>query len=658
MDEQQAQNAWNSQPHEHLLRNEGHIDSYSYDGLPPGKWFRLLRLYPGRPGDPIQCSLSTHELIKPPPFKALSYVWGNAKEEAEITCCGYSKVVTASLAQALRRTRSVKYETTLWADAICIDQSNKAEKGHQVDLIGTIFNRADEVVVCLGEDHGDFAEIAFKTLLEINSLIQEAACDVQRYSKQDTVASGAIRHSTLYVQAYALVKDTVASLLSGSGNRRRECVKALYRLPYFTRVWVLQEVGLAKKLTAAWGDSRINFSEIAIFVYFYVYSSDLERELGNDISQDMRGGPFYALWNVWCTYGDTTWINDTPPLKRLSKWIDETCSVDFSLVLEASRLFRASNPLDHIYAFLSHPLASRPGSDEPLLLADYSLEVEDLNILVASTLASQSLNFLVHVQHTDEQAPGYDSPSWLPRWDLPDTDGPIAFWESWDASLRKKQQRDVEVLIIGEQLQVSALLFDSIYAQTEVMGESHLSYSNQGLGRLFKDCLKVINTAVIELPLVYEDISIALSAVLTCYDNRDSLDILGELAMAFGDVCTECNLLLRDGVYYTPNKVNRANWSQSSKTEAEDDVRYFCRNRRFFATRGGYWGIGPSKMRSGDICAILFGADVPFILSPVDGLMQYTIVGECYIYGIMEGEVVSKWAQGSAGFEKSEIIIL
>ena len=40
----------------------------------------------------------------------------------------------------------------VWADAICIDQSNNEEKASQVTLMSEIYKRANKVMVYLGED--------------------------------------------------------------------------------------------------------------------------------------------------------------------------------------------------------------------------------------------------------------------------------------------------------------------------------------------------------------------------------------------------------------------------------------------------------------------------------------------------------------------------
>lgn len=63
---------------------------------------------------------------------------------------------------------------------------------------------------------------------------------------------------------------------------------------------------------------------------------------------------------------------------------------------------------------------------------------------------------------------------------------------------------------------------------------------------------------------------------------------------------------------------------------------------RLFVTE--YGGIGFTRNGSlspGDECCICLGASVPFILAPV-GKGRHRLVTDCYIHGVMGGELVDK----------------
>ncbi|KAK3654010.1 hypothetical protein LTR22_010921 [Elasticomyces elasticus] len=65
-----------------------------------------------------------------------------------------------------------------------------------------------------------------------------------------------------------------------------------------------------------------------------------------------------------------------------------------------------------------------------------------------------------------------------------------------------------------------------------------------------------------------------------------------------------------------------------------------------FTTALGFFGLGPTFMRPGDCVAVLFGGQTPFVLRPTGKPGEYTFVGHCYVYGIMEGELIKLLDQG------------
>jgi hypothetical protein len=66
----------------------------------------------------------------------------------------------------------------------------------------------------------------------------------------------------------------------------------------------------------------------------------------------------------------------------------------------------------------------------------------------------------------------------------------------------------------------------------------------------------------------------------------------------------------------------------------------------FFLTQEGYIGIGPPLMESGDRVCIVFGCPYPVILRKVENASGYRLVGDAYIYGMMQGEMMSKFRAG------------
>ena len=63
-------------------------------------------------------------------------------------------------------------------------------------------------------------------------------------------------------------------------------------------------------------------------------------------------------------------------------------------------------------------------------------------------------------------------------------------------------------------------------------------------------------------------------------------------------------------------------------------------------TERGYFGVAPSDAQPGDTVVCLLGAGAPYILkqvmegNPTRINIQYKLVGESYIYGLLAGEAL------------------
>jgi hypothetical protein len=114
--------------------------------------FRLLRLL-GPENSEIECELfdafleEREEVIS---YEAVSYTWRFPLLEDSILVNGKELKITHSLYVALQRLQEQEPHRVLWIDAICIDQRNKKERGHQVSHMSKIYRSADRVICWLG----------------------------------------------------------------------------------------------------------------------------------------------------------------------------------------------------------------------------------------------------------------------------------------------------------------------------------------------------------------------------------------------------------------------------------------------------------------------------------------------------------------------------
>jgi Heterokaryon incompatibility protein (HET) len=202
--------------------------SYKYRPLPEADSFRLLLITPAPTrAAHLECSLlhSTlsscdRDIIEH--YVALSYVWGGPSQTGKIQVDGYEVSITASLEAALRDLRDSRRIVRLWADALCINQSDMEERAHQVRQMGKIYATAQHTVIYLGS----LTPLAESVLRAVST----------RYS------TGSSRTAVDQV-----VKVAEKDLLSRV---------------WFTRVWVFQELLLSRDPWVQCGTLRVRWVDL------------------------------------------------------------------------------------------------------------------------------------------------------------------------------------------------------------------------------------------------------------------------------------------------------------------------------------------------------------------------------------------------------------
>ena len=150
---------------------------------------RLINVEKNRSG-PIKCTMDIFDLRTRPRYSALSYRWGPRIFNHEILVNGQSLLIGKNLFRFLETFRQERESTYLWIDQICIEQANVKERNHQVGLMSTIYRRAWCTVIWLYDDRGLYPSYA-----------------------RDILAT---RNRAFFIR---LMED-----------------------PYFTRLWVVQEI--------------------------------------------------------------------------------------------------------------------------------------------------------------------------------------------------------------------------------------------------------------------------------------------------------------------------------------------------------------------------------------------------------------------------------
>ncbi|KAL9624556.1 MAG: hypothetical protein Q9160_001220 [Pyrenula sp. 1 TL-2023] len=230
-------------------------DRFSYSRLDSSKGeIRLLTIQPSESlDDPVKCTLRVETLKPDLDFDALSYAWGNLARTFPIELDGKQICVTRNLNVALPRLRFYYGDTPrcIWIDAVSINQNDVQERSEQVQLMSKIFGTAAKVITWLGDYFKPESDATIHEGNETDSLRDVFHFLASRPEKPlwelDDQARKAIRiarvqelKETLSEKSLSLLKDI------------------LYR-PYFSRLWVIQEIVLAKKLIALLGLTMISW---------------------------------------------------------------------------------------------------------------------------------------------------------------------------------------------------------------------------------------------------------------------------------------------------------------------------------------------------------------------------------------------------------------
>ncbi|KAJ4307633.1 hypothetical protein N0V84_012595 [Fusarium piperis] len=302
---------------------------------------------------PIKCKLLTFKLDETPTYKALSYTWGSLGHVGTIQVDGQDVPVGRNLFTALQRLyhdSSVEY---LWADALCINQSDDEEKSHQVPLMSQIYSLADTVFVWLGEAL-DSTEEAFSFMRTSLSYGLELI-DVIGMESDDWDSTSSSAH---FPRLEAFMREKMESLNTDSNKRAME---QLFENPYWTRIWVLQEFSHASSCHLICGHHTIDMANMNLFLFFWETASRLQLSFaGSPDWDDDIFGPLREFLQV--RTGTSTGQAYRAEFQKQSGWHEflgdrsqqtsPAHSDIFTLFVKTVR-YKATDIRDKVYALLN-----------------------------------------------------------------------------------------------------------------------------------------------------------------------------------------------------------------------------------------------------------------------------------------------------------------
>ncbi|KAL6898785.1 HET domain-containing protein [Trichoderma evansii] len=281
--------------------------------------FRLIELAPSAESDIIECSLRSYSFNgSHPEYIALSYAWGRNVRDKFINLNGTQFPVGSKLWWFLHHMRLRNQYHTFWIDAICIDQSNVVERNHQVQKMRQIYSNAKSASVGLGKDDTSSGnDIAMRYM-----------------ARRTSYEAGNLNFGKLW------------------SARQVKAILALCEMNYWRRVWIIQEIMLAKEVTIYCGSKSITWNKFEQLVKDLQAISDRGREHHTPCASSILASPAIVIAKA-----KAAWDGDLQPLTTL---------------LRLYRNHEATNMLDKVYAL--HGLAK----DSADIAVDYDITAHSL----------------------------------------------------------------------------------------------------------------------------------------------------------------------------------------------------------------------------------------------------------------------------------------
>jgi hypothetical protein len=169
-------------------------------------------------------------------YVALSYKWEyNNVIPSTIIVNGLSMIVSFNLHNFLLEMQTQGATEKFWVDQLCIDQQDVQELNNQISMMGEIYSNARIVYVWLG-----LATDQTEKAIQLLATFKVAGRDIEAaYPIVGHDHSSGIRHSTI---AGAEIRDLVDRL---RGHADQLSLRDLFDRPYWSRLWIVQEVLLA-----------------------------------------------------------------------------------------------------------------------------------------------------------------------------------------------------------------------------------------------------------------------------------------------------------------------------------------------------------------------------------------------------------------------------
>ena len=616
--------------------------------------FRLLQLSPGSDKDLIECKLEVVEFNEgKPQYEALSYKWGEPRGHG--VKCNDDKMllpVNVNLYFALQRFRLPDQPRLLWVDDICINQDDEEERGRQVQIFHRIYAEAKNVLIWLGAESED-SDVAMEFFPRMMNHLAD------KRSKMEVTDP-----------------DLPSGRNAAYKTPKMIALNNLLSRPWFMRVWTLQEGAFASRAVVVCGGKELPF--------------DLFEEFNGKCQEDQTGVWTATLSSISSAKPAdpknpprfvTSHIHGISKLKQVRSGRGPRESVP--MLLYRLRSCEATDARDRVYSMWSFlpdnylQILEKPRYERDFTAADLFYQVARIELV-----HNRNLDFLGHAGIW-QQRPGTALPSWAADWSYRQLTHPLCVLDhdcllKTDTRLYRASgdlngsanvseapvMLEVRGKVLGE---VTKLTNPFTFTTNQDKDEGAEVSTSEG-GKEHDDDLKAkvaqskrqLEYAIRMFNETTSQIALCLTTAAQCHSYPQSLDAktaamhtltaslthhvsgpaLGATLIRVSDQEVQDLFAALDAAVSAMESLNLSGVDQKA-LKLLGLVREVTRTRRFFVTDDGYMGLAPGEAGEGDRVTIVYGCSTPVLLRGVTGLgARWRLVGECYVYGLMDGEAV------------------
>ncbi|KAH4805150.1 hypothetical protein HBH61_163500 [Parastagonospora nodorum] len=585
------------------------------------------------------------DLSNAPPYYALSYVWGEEPALHPIAINNTITLIRPNLFYALQRIRALQnVRINLWVDSVSIDQHNDVERSAQVTRMAQIYNKAAGVYIWLGEEDAT-SKIAIELVNKVHAGIQ--AENLQK---------------TSFPWAKLWWKDYSFTALS-----------LLMERPWFRRGWVIQEAAFSKHSIIQCGDRQLQLKHFTEVTNLIRSKFNSEPQAPGLLSTKTRIG---TLMN----------FVDSPAVRLLDliqRSFEKTADgsilhhlMSLEMLVHLATFSETSNEQDTMYTLLNlandQRSMSRYGQGS-VIVPDYSKSTISVytDFVRYCYIQNDSLDILCRpwapssLFRAQKSSGDYQELTYLPSWIASREKLPYG-----DPSWRSKHRLHGNPLV-GSPLKPTYNADGGSKPQASQGSDVHrsciLSVKGFAVGRIKQRSSRMADAIITQECL----------SILGDPRKNSGAEYTQEIRTWWRTLCAD-----RDGngdpapdswVSAMENLLVMLNSETASVIDIEElldtdipelvrtyllVVRDIVWNRRTFRSDINSYGkqfvgLVPPNARIGDQICILYGCSVPVVLRKLespDQTLQWQLVGDAYVHGIMDGEFL----RGLTGDERRE----